>query len=306
MLILLAGATGSLGSWLIDSFLNRGHQVRVLGRNPSKLNSEKLQKLESFVQSKTYYDIEALDKACTGVDGVVCAYNAMPELQLDGQLLLLRAAERAGVKRFVACTWNGDWRGMNLAEQDSYNGILSFHSHVEMTSDIKPHYIFCGVLGEVLFASKATMDFSAKHHGPWDPEAKAFEIWGTGDEPWQWTSEKDAAEFAAAIILRDDAEEGGYWTVCSGSESLKEMAAVYEKVKGTSVELRFLGPLDKLGEIARDARAKSSPKYLWEYIGYFYYFHIATGRWLMKDLDNDKLKVKATPLAQFLQESPDI
>jgi len=54
--------------------------------------------LELFVESKHYYDVPALEEAVKGVDAVICAYGGMPELALDAQLLLLRAAERAGVK----------------------------------------------------------------------------------------------------------------------------------------------------------------------------------------------------------------
>ena len=54
--------------------------------------------LESFVESKAYYDVPALEQAVRDVDAVICAYGGLPELALDGQLLLLRAAERAGVK----------------------------------------------------------------------------------------------------------------------------------------------------------------------------------------------------------------
>ncbi|EIT81921.1 NAD dependent epimerase/dehydratase, putative [Aspergillus oryzae 3.042] len=102
MLVLVAGVTGNLGSRMIDSFISRGHQVRGLGRNPSKLPSELRQKLENFVEVSSSVDVTGLEKACHGVDAVVCAYQGHPELVVEGQLLLLRAAERMGVKRFVA------------------------------------------------------------------------------------------------------------------------------------------------------------------------------------------------------------
>ncbi|KAL2677244.1 hypothetical protein Neosp_011012 [[Neocosmospora] mangrovei] len=106
MLVLIAGATGNLGQKLIDSLHSHGHQVRALGRNPSKLEAPRREKLESFVQSEAYYDIPTLDRACKGVDVVICAYQGIPQLQLEGQLLLLRAAERSGVKTYVAHCWS--------------------------------------------------------------------------------------------------------------------------------------------------------------------------------------------------------
>jgi len=109
MLVLIAGITGSLGQMLAKIALSRGLSVRGLGRSPSNLSPELADKLESFVQSKTYYDIPALEQAVAGVDVIINTYSPTPVLDLDGHLLLLRAAERAGVKVFIASSWSRDW-----------------------------------------------------------------------------------------------------------------------------------------------------------------------------------------------------
>lgn len=98
MLILIAGITGNVGQHAARAGLKRGHQIRGLGRSPQKLEPSLLSQLESFVQSTAYYDVPALDQAVKDVDAVICAYSGVPELALDGQLLLLRAADRAGVR----------------------------------------------------------------------------------------------------------------------------------------------------------------------------------------------------------------
>lgn len=95
MLILIVGTTGNLGQRLAHSALSRGHQVRGLGRSPSKLPQPLLSSLESFVQSSSYYDIPAIERAVTHVDGIIAAYGNVPSLTLEGQLILLRAPERA-------------------------------------------------------------------------------------------------------------------------------------------------------------------------------------------------------------------
>lgn len=78
--------------------ISKGHRVRGMGRDPAKVPASLREKLEGFVTSSGIYDIPALDKAVSGVDAIVCAYGFSPEVVLEGQLLLLRAAERAGVK----------------------------------------------------------------------------------------------------------------------------------------------------------------------------------------------------------------
>lgn len=89
MLILIAGITGSLGQQLATVALSRGLSVRGLGRSPQNLPANLLAKLESFIQSTSYYDISALDQAMKGVDAVINAYAPDPVLDLDGGLLLL-------------------------------------------------------------------------------------------------------------------------------------------------------------------------------------------------------------------------
>lgn len=98
MLVLIAGITGNIGQHAARAGLERGHKIRGLGRSPQKLDPSIRSQLESFVESTAYYDVPALDEAVKGVDAVICAYSGVPELALDGQLLLLRAADRAGVR----------------------------------------------------------------------------------------------------------------------------------------------------------------------------------------------------------------
>ncbi|KAJ4141966.1 hypothetical protein NW754_014755 [Fusarium falciforme] len=304
MLVLIAGATGNLGQKLIDSLYSHGHQVRALGRNPSKLEPSRREKLESFVQSEAYYDIPALDRACKGVDVVICAYQGIPQLQLEGQLLLLRAAERAGVKTYVAHCWSYDWRNMKLGVQESYDPFISFRNHVDLSSNLKPIYIFTGVLAEVLFSAPGHGHFSPAHNGVWDLESKKMEIWGTGEEIWHWTTERDAAEFTTAIIERDDAPQGGDWTVCSGSSTLKELATIYGKVRNCKVDIRMKGTVDELRERALEARRQGSRRNYWPYIGWFYQLHTVDGTWSLGELDNERLGVKTTGFDEFLREYP--
>jgi hypothetical protein len=72
--------------------------VRGMGRDSSKVDKALFQRLESFVQCTSIYDIPALDKAVKGVEAIICANTYVPEVVVEGQLLLLRTAERGGVK----------------------------------------------------------------------------------------------------------------------------------------------------------------------------------------------------------------
>ncbi|TGJ83637.1 hypothetical protein E0Z10_g5123 [Xylaria hypoxylon] len=306
MLVLVAGATGNIGQKIIGSLLRRGHRVRALARSPEKLSAATTARLEKFVKSSAYYDVPALEAACAGVDAVICAYNGSPELKVEGQLLLLRAAERGGVRVYVSASWNSDWRNQSLGDHENYDPYHCFRRLAELSSAVRPHFIISGILAEVLFSAPERVSFSPKNHGVWDPEAKRVEIWGDADRKWQWTSEADAAEFAVAIAEREDAVNGGFWTVCSGYDSLEDIARIYGRVRGTPVEVERVGSVDELREKALAGRARSHPTTMWDYIGYFYVLFSVDGTWTPCPFDNDKLGVKGTPLEEYLKQNPEI
>jgi hypothetical protein len=221
-------------------------------------------------------------------------------------MLLIRAAERAGIKRFIASTWCYDFRGLVLGQHDSYDTYILLKRHLEMSSSIKPTFILSGVLAEVFFSVPGRVSFSPQVHGVWDPQAKAMEIWGTGDEVWHWTTERDAAHFAADIIGREGAEEGGFWEVCSGASTSWELAAEYERVRGRKVDVQVKGTVEELRANAVEARRQGSAQNMWGYIGWYYNLHTVDGTWTLKNLDNDKLATKTTTLEEFLEENPEV
>ncbi|KAH6972069.1 hypothetical protein BKA56DRAFT_493971 [Ilyonectria sp. MPI-CAGE-AT-0026] len=306
MLVLVPGVTGNLGLHLIDSLVSRGHQVRGLGRSPAKLTSEQLSKLESFVEIKNYYDTDALDTACAGADAVICAYAGTPLMHLDAQLILLRAAERAGITRFHAASWNCDWRELKLGMHQSYDACIAFYQHAKLTSSIKPIYILTGGLTEVYFSLPGHGNFSPAHNGPWDPEKKTVDIWGTGDETWNLTTEKDAAEFSAEVIQRDDAPEGGFWELHSGAYSPRDLARIYKEVRGVEVGLNPRGTLGDLKDLAYTLRSQKPYNDYYSFVGLFYQLFQLDGTYSLKKLDNHRLNVKTTSMEEFLRQNPQV
>ncbi|KAJ4350256.1 uncharacterized protein N0V89_008877 [Didymosphaeria variabile] len=302
MLLLIAGITGHIGQHLAREALAKGLTVRGLGRSPDKLDPSI--KLESFVQSRNYYDIPALDTAVKGVDAIIVAYMGTPELQVDGHLLILRAAERAGVRVFHTSTWTFDFRKTRFLEHESYDPFVAFQRIAELTSPIKPIYMLSGVLTEVLFSVEGRADFSPKSGGVFDPERKCMEYYGTGEEKYQWTTEHDAAKFSIELIMSEEAQSGngGFFSAWSGEHSVKEIAEVYEKVHGKSISLKNMGTVEDLEEKALADRARGTPAGFWGYIGAFYQLFTINGRWVLTD-ENLFPKVERTSLEDFFKQS---
>ncbi|KAF2027044.1 NAD(P)-binding protein [Setomelanomma holmii] len=311
MLVLVAGITGNIGRLLAPALIERGHQVRGLGRSPAKLARSSKEQLESFVTNTAYYDITALEKACQGVDAVVCAYKGSPELLLEGQLLLFRTAERAGVKHFVPASFNYDWRTLTLGQQDSYDPYISFYNHLQLVSSpASPHlsFVFTGVLAEVLFGSPGHAYFTTKNHGPWDLENKKMEIWGDQNRKWNWTSEKDVARFVAGLLSlpAEKIKEKEFWNVSSGVDTLSEIARTYGKLRGREVEIVRMGSVEEMREKAFEARKRGKRSAFWEYIGWFYNLWTVEGIWLLGELDNGEIGVEGEGLEAFLKRYSDV
>ncbi|KAL2690047.1 hypothetical protein Neosp_004115 [[Neocosmospora] mangrovei] len=254
MLVLIVGVTGDLGQRLANAAIARGVQVRGLGRNPSKLPSTLLEKLESFVQSENYYDIPAIEEGLTGVDAVICAYSTDPTLYLDGSLLLLRAAERKGVNIFVAPTWNSNWTKITYGDFPIYNSLMAFADHAAMTSSIRPVYFINGAFAEYTFVPDQG---PLRNNG----ESLEYHYWGdVHEQKTPWTAMDDAAAWTIEVLLTDQgvkSGKGGYFKFYSGVNSAIELASIYERVAGKKIKFICDGTaedLDKKLEKAKEVK----------------------------------------------------
>ncbi len=106
MKVLITGASGFLGSYLAEMFLDAGHQVRAMVRKTSKTAS--LQRLGVEIVRGDLTDRESLERAVKGIETVVHAAATMsgPAAEFvaaseQGTRSLLEVAEKANVNRFV-------------------------------------------------------------------------------------------------------------------------------------------------------------------------------------------------------------
>lgn len=307
MLILIVGITGNVGHYAARHALGLGHQVRGLSRSPNKLDPSILEECESFVRSTAYYDIEALDRACAGVDAIICAYSGAPELHLDGQLLLLRAAERAGVKRFMAASHNNDWRKIEMGDMPVYDPARMFHIQAALTSTIKPLHIFSGTFLDVLFGGEGQGDFTPDVGGVWDSrvEPRKLHIWGSGDEKWCLTTEEDGGKWAVELVTSDNAENGGFVSLCSMESSLTEIRQTYERVKGKGVEVIKRGSVEDLEKTVREKKAVAAHWADW--LRYAFVLCCVKGTWaLERKLVQGFEPSRPTTLQEWLEKHPHV
>lgn len=102
--VALIGASGFVGSAILNELLNRGHKVTAIVRNPEKVKavSERLEVVKADVS-----DTESLIRACKGKDAVISAYNpgwANPDIYeetLRNYPLILESVKRSGTGRLL-------------------------------------------------------------------------------------------------------------------------------------------------------------------------------------------------------------
>ncbi len=108
-MLLLTGATGSIGSRLLPLLLERGEDVRCLVRDPRRLGARRVDVQIALGDLGELADPHTVRQALRGVDTVVhlaASIRDQPPRRLEelnglATVRLLQAAERTGVRRFV-------------------------------------------------------------------------------------------------------------------------------------------------------------------------------------------------------------
>ncbi|KAK8079425.1 NAD(P)-binding protein [Apiospora hydei] len=315
MLILIPGATGRMGLCLVRAALRRGHRAATPPRCPPDIAAE----LEGFVEVPDLFggNVGApFDRACAGgVDAVVVAWNEEPRLVLDAQLALLRAAERAGVRRFHAASWNTDWEGMPLGVIESYDAMICFARLALLSSPVKPLYVFCGVLAMTLFGVPGAGSLEGDSH-LWVREEKeggegkgrrVINVVGAGATPTPFSTEDDAAEFSIALTTSEGAEKGGYFRFCSDEFSLLELKATYERVRGEECSINHVMDVETCKGMIKKAREEAIEagelyKRFKGIVGLVYAVFLDEGAYNIRAVDSDRFPgVPRTKLEDYIR-----
>lgn len=102
--VTLIGASGFVGTAILNELLNRGHKVTAIVRNPEKVGvkNDNLKVVKANVS-----DTEVLIEACKGKDAVISAYNPgwtnpnIYEETLRNYPLILESVKHSGVNRLL-------------------------------------------------------------------------------------------------------------------------------------------------------------------------------------------------------------
>ncbi len=191
---LIVGATGLLGGEICRLLAAQGKAVRALVRGTS--HPEKVTRLRGLGAEMVLGDLKdrsSLEKACHGASAVVSTASStlsreegdsIESVDRQGQLNLIEAAEKVGVKHFVLISFpNVD---VDFALQSAKRAVEDRLRRGRMTYTILQPTFFTEVW------LSAALGF--------DPANARAQIYGSGRNKISWISFQDVAQFAVAAL----------------------------------------------------------------------------------------------------------
>ncbi|MEU3529247.1 NmrA family NAD(P)-binding protein [Streptomyces sp. NPDC038707] len=291
--IFVAGATGLLGGRIVAALLDQGAAVRALvrpgteGDKKAALTALEARGLE-LVEGDLSDPVEKLAAAVGDATTVISAVQGGPDLIVDGQVNLVRAAERAGARRFVPSDFAVDITKLD----DDDNFMIGWRRQAAAAygdTSLEVLSVLNGAFYEVMVGFMGIVDW----------EAGTVSHWGDADQPLDLTSITDTAAFTAAVAL--DPEAKGTQRFAGEVLSMRQFHQTLERATGRTLELKNLGTADELrAEITRRAAASQNP---FDYVGLQYQWCMVTGKAKFDTLDNAKYpQVKPVSLEEFVRE----
>ena len=231
--VLVAGATGQLGSLIVRRLAAGGVPVRALARDPKKLEALKAPGIE--VAPVDLMNLAALTEACRGIGQIVSTANnnmgsgatSPTKIDLTAHQNLCAAARNTSVRRLLYVSAYGI---------DQFSPVDIFRIKWYIEDAIRRSGVRYVILRPTAFMDVWIDQILAdgiRHKG-------VATIFGPGTAPTNYIAVQDVAEFVAQIVAREDVvnevvEIGGPSTL-----TMRELATLVEKQLGSSGRRRHM------------------------------------------------------------------
>lgn len=227
-MLLLTGATGSVGSRLLPLLLERGEDVRCLVREPRRLGARRVDVQIALGDLGEMSDPYLVRQALRGVDTVIhlaATIRDQPPRRIEelnglATVRLLRAAERSGVRRFVFFS--------------ALNASAAQRTRFFRAKWLAERAVASSSLPTTIFAPSIVYD----HSDPWVTLLRRFSflpvlpVSGDGRARFEPIWAQDAARCVVAALEQDDRARERY--ELAGPELLDydEMSDLVSRVAG--------------------------------------------------------------------------
>lgn len=241
-IILVAGATGNLGGQITKALLNQGADVRALVRKGTDLQRKNhLQSLGVKVIEVDMSSVDEVATACAGASCVVSALAGMRNVIVDVQKVLLDAAVKAGVPRFIPSDYSIDFTKYPAGNNRNLDWRREFHTYLEQ-SPVSATSIYCGGFMDMLTGQMPMIFF----------KKKIIMFWGKADHPIGFTTVADVATYTAHVAL-DSSAPRSLW-IAGDQPSPRDLQAVMANITGKNFRLIRAGGQGLLNTIIKIIR----------------------------------------------------
>ncbi len=252
-MILVVGSTGILGGEICRRLREAGQSVRGLVRSTS--GEEKVARLKAMGVETVLGDLRnpaSLQAACQGVDTVITTAtttismqpgDSIPVTDQQGQLDLVKAAQEAGVKRFVMVSIP-----MILTPSPLVTAKRAVENAV-MSSGMQYTILRPGIFMEVWLSPALGFDYL---------NGKAT-VYGEGHAKNGYISVGDVAQYVVESLTNPDATDCCFDLRQPQIYSMTEVVRIFEEATGKTFELTFVptAAIEAQGAAATDPLQKT-------------------------------------------------
>jgi uncharacterized protein YbjT (DUF2867 family) len=274
--IVLAGATGDLGGRMQSALVRRGVAVRALVRSGTPAAVQDAMRARGGTPIPVdFADPAALSAALEGAECVVSVLNGLDPVILDLQGRLLDAAVAAGVARFIPSDFSLDFTKTRSGDNRNMDLRRRFMARVD-PAPIRATSILNGAFADLLTGEAPIVL----------PRFARILYWGDADQPLDFTTKDDVADYTADVAL--DADAPRVLRIAGDVMSPRDLAMLMTRIEGRRWKPFRAGGLGRLSLLIRMARALSpstdAPFPAWQ--GMQYVRDMSSGRGKLFPLDN--------------------
>jgi hypothetical protein len=238
---------------------------------------ERLRDLGVAIASIDLNNDSQVTQACSGASCVVSALQGLREVIVETQTVMLGAAIKAGVPRFIPSDYSIDFTKIAPGENRNLDLRRDFHQRLAKAS-ISATTIFNGAFADMLTGQMPLILFKLRR----------VLYWGNSDQRMDFTTIDDTATFTASAALDPSAPR--ILRIAGDQLSARELAGVASEVTGKKFRLFRAGGLGMLGALIKVARmvAPAEKEIFPAWQGMQYMRNMFDGRAKLEPLDNDR------------------
>jgi len=290
-IIVVAGATGNLGSKIVNALVEKGAVVHAIVRQGSGSNSvDRMRQQGVKVFTVAHYTSKELADACIGADCAVSALAGLEEVIIDAQKAFADAAIQSGVPRFIPSDYSLDFTNLVPGKNRNLDLRRTFHAYLQ-GKPLAITSIFNGAFMELL-TGEMPLILS---------KIKRVLYWGNANVQMDFTHTNEVAKFTAAAAL--DPTTPRYLYIHGDRMSNNEVRTLMSELKGEQYKLLRPGGIGLLNfviKIAKKLVPGTSELYpAWQ--GMQYMRDMMEGRAVIQAYDNNRYEgIQWTTIKEYL------